>query len=263
MIKAGDELMLPSGLVEKDLDERIRLTYFSVVEYDDFSDCLDRRVVSIWFGPNEQRSLAVAKTKMRNLFKTKLSDRRWVCGSCAEFFLHLYLGQHGYRQACLYSNLEERSIKKGFDGFYLKDGQYWLMESKSSISGTQTHLSKVEEAYRDLTHKLNAFDDNDPWENALHHAISAGAMGSIISQIRSLSDDFTLQRMHQAKEFNMIPCGTVFIDRPLTGDQVEELSSASYNYFQDKDFAELHIVCVSHSALTAFLKYLDLELIDE
>lgn len=255
--------MLLSGVIEKELTERIHLTYFDVIEYEDFAECLDQHLASVWFGPKEQRRIETAKIKIRKYFESKLSNRPLLCGSCAEFFLHIYLMQNGYQQACLGSNLEEESIKKGFDGFYVKDEHCWLMESKSSIKGSKSHLSKAEEAYRDLCNKMVAFDENDPWQNALHHAYAAGVDGSILSEIRLLSDDFTLRRVHEAAEFNMIPCGTVFVDTPLTRDQVEELSSRAYRYFKKQEFASLHIICVSHSALVGFLRYLDLEYVDE
>ena len=255
--------MLLSGVLEKKLSEHIRLTYFNVIEYEDFAKRLDECLVSIWFGPKEQRSLEVTKRKVRNYYESKLGDRSLLCGSCAEFFLHIYLGQAGYRQACLASNLEEGSIKKGFDGFYLKGDQCWLMQSKSAINGSASHLSKVEEAYRDLCNKLNDFSNNDPWENALNHAFAAGIEESILKQIRSLSDDFTLACKHEVSEFNMIPCGKVFIDKPLTNEQVGKLSHGVCRYFKDRDYSALHIICVSHSALIGFLRYLGLEYKDE
>lgn len=255
--------MLLSGIFEKELSKQIRLTYFDVIEYDDFAECLDQHLVSVWFGPKEKRRIEIAKIKIRKYFESKLTNRPLLCGSCAEFFLHIYLGQNGYQQACLGSNLEEESIKKGFDGFYIKDGNYWLMESKSSIRGNKSHLSKAEEAYRDLCSKIVAFDENDPWQNALHHAYAAGINGSIMSQIQSLSDDFTLRRVHEPCEFNMIPCGTVFIDIPLAKEQVEELSSRACRYFEKQEFSSLHVICVSHSALVGFLRYLGLEYVDE
>lgn len=36
-------------------------------------------------------------------------------GAVAEFFVHLYLNILGLKQECLFLNLEENSIKKGFD----------------------------------------------------------------------------------------------------------------------------------------------------
>lgn len=255
--------MLFSGIIEKELSDCIHLTYFDVIENDDFDECLNQCLPFIWFGPKDTRSIDIAKAKISKYFASKLKNRRLICGSCAEIFLHAYLGHNGYQQACLGSNLEEGSIKKGFDGFYLKDNEYWLMESKSSIYGNVSHLQKAEEAYQDLCNKINDFEGNDPWENALNHALVAGIEGSILSQIEMLSDDFTLERVHGSSEFNMIPCGTVFIGSVLTIDEVEKLSNDLLLYFENKDYSALHIVCVSHLALVGFLRYLNLEYSDE
>ncbi|PAF46907.1 hypothetical protein BKH46_05540 [Helicobacter sp. 12S02634-8] len=54
-------------------------------------------------------------------------------GAIAEFFIHLYMKSHDYKQECLFFNLEEHSIKKGFDGLYSLNGEIWLMESKSVL----------------------------------------------------------------------------------------------------------------------------------
>lgn len=136
------------------------------------------------------------------------------------------------------------------------------MESKSSIYGDIPHHQKAEEAYQDLCEKINDFEGNDPWENALNHAMVAGTEGSILNQIKVLSDGFTLERVHDSSEFNMIPCGTVFIGSVLTIDEVEKLSNDLSLYFENKNYSALHIVCVSHSALAGFLRYLNLEYID-
>lgn len=72
--------MLLSGVLEKKLSEHIRLTYFNVIEYEDFAKRLDECLVSIWFGPKEQRSLEVTKRKVRNYYESKLGDRSLLCG---------------------------------------------------------------------------------------------------------------------------------------------------------------------------------------
>lgn len=104
--------MLFTGVIEKELSDRIHLTYFNVIQNDDFDECLNQCLPSIWFGPKDPRSLEVTKTKISKYFESKLNNRSLVCGSCAEIFLHAYLGHNGYQQACLGSNLEEGSIKK-------------------------------------------------------------------------------------------------------------------------------------------------------
>lgn len=53
--------MLLSGVTEKKLSEHVRLTYFNVIEYEDFAKLLDDCLVSIWFCPKGYRSLKVTK----------------------------------------------------------------------------------------------------------------------------------------------------------------------------------------------------------
>ena len=51
-------------------------------------------------------------------------------GMIAEFFAHLYLrNELKFEQKSLFSNLEENSIKKGFDGVYQDtENKIWIME---------------------------------------------------------------------------------------------------------------------------------------
>lgn len=78
--------MILSAVKERTISNSFRLTYFNVVEYGTFAECLDRHLVSIWFGPSGERSIEVAKKKMKRYFETKLKSRNLLCGSCAEFF---------------------------------------------------------------------------------------------------------------------------------------------------------------------------------
>ena len=74
---------------------------------------LDDNFVAICEGASDTDILTVKK-RVRELFSTKNND--WKMGATAEFFVHLYIRLNGFRQECLYLNLEENSIKKGFDG---------------------------------------------------------------------------------------------------------------------------------------------------
>ena len=84
-----------------------------------------------------------------------------VKGSIAEFIVHLYLKACGFSQECLFKNLEEGSIKKGFDGYYTYSNEEWIMESKSGSIKTSgiTHRAKIKEAYDDLKNKIDGESD--------------------------------------------------------------------------------------------------------
>ena len=106
-------------------------------------------IVSICEG-NLETDLETIKIKLKDYLEPKgIRIRR---GAIAEFYIHLFLKSLGYKQHCLFLNLEENSIKKGFDGYYVFNGDEWIVESKSGASAT--HKSKIEEAYGDLKEKL-------------------------------------------------------------------------------------------------------------
>lgn len=62
--------MLFSGIIEKELSDRIRLTYFDVIEDDDFDECLNQCLPSIWFSPKGTRSIGITKAKIAKYFST-------------------------------------------------------------------------------------------------------------------------------------------------------------------------------------------------
>ena len=55
------------------------------------------------------------------------------------------------KQEFLFFNLEENSIKKGFDGLFSKDSETFLVESKSGTILTKgiSHRTKLKTAYTD------------------------------------------------------------------------------------------------------------------
>ncbi|MFY2508239.1 hypothetical protein ACN3E9_08105 [Vibrio pectenicida] len=107
-------------------------------------------------------------------------------GAISEFFVHLYLQESGYKQEFLFFNLEEGSIKKGFDGFFSKNSDTFLLESKSgSIKSKKiSHKDKLKSAYSDLENYVSGKSEkgkNNPWKNAYNHAshIDVGTEKSI------------------------------------------------------------------------------------
>lgn len=70
-------------------------------------------VVSICEG-NSETDLETIKIKLKDYLEPKnIRIRR---GAIAEFYIHLFLKSLGYKQHCLFLNLEENSIKKGLMG---------------------------------------------------------------------------------------------------------------------------------------------------
>lgn len=110
---------------------------------------LDEFLVSICEGSSDSE-LELVKIRLKQFLADK--DENTRMGATAELFAHLYLRTVGYKQEFLFFNLEEGSIKKGFDGFFSKDSETYLLESKSGSINTKqiSHKDKLKHAYADL-----------------------------------------------------------------------------------------------------------------
>lgn len=109
----GSKYMIPFDFEEYALSDSVVLTIIDIEIFDKMMKAvLDENFVSICEG-NTGSSLSTVKTRVRNLYATKNSE--WILGATAEFFVHLYIRLTGFKQECLFLNLEENSIKKGFE----------------------------------------------------------------------------------------------------------------------------------------------------
>ena len=93
---------------------------------DELKQTMDEFIVSICEGPQEtmltiddvkqEIKSFILEKRPKNDNDTGRNTYTYI-GAIAEFFIHLFLNYIGFEQECLYLNLEERSIKKGFDGY--------------------------------------------------------------------------------------------------------------------------------------------------
>lgn len=249
------------------LSESVRTHYFEITDIEAASSFLDDNIVGICCGQESDMDLAYTKRCLRSLFESKLSNETWIQGAVAEFFVHLFLNFKGFKQNFLYQNLEERSIKKGFDGVYSIGNDLWLMESKSGLSSSSiTHYDKVAQATNDLERKVSGQGGlNDPWRNAYNHVsqIDVGAKQSIRSKIRDLTRLYQAGSYQSISSFNIIPCGTLYYARPLDREDLGILASKIKRYFSKRSHQEIDVVCVSNMALNGFISYLGIRKTDE
>lgn len=121
--------MFPFAKTDVVISPDLEITVIDINDFDvEVLKIMDDNFVSICEG-NSDTELFVVKKYVIDLFSSK--DNKWIMGATAEFFVHLYMKLSGFKQECLFLNLEEGSIKKGFDGYYSLNGEEWLMESKS------------------------------------------------------------------------------------------------------------------------------------
>ena len=260
--------MIPFVFEEYVISDNVVLTIIDIESIDGVAKAiLDENFVLICEG-NSGSSLSTVKTRVRNLYSSK--NPEWIMGATAEFFVHLYIRLTGFKQECLFLNLEENSIKKGFDGFYTKDEKEWLMESKAgSIESKDiSHVIKVSLAMNDLSAKVSGRDKsgkkevpNNPWQEAYSHAsqYDVGTAANIRKNIKRLADDFTNGRFRSIEEFNTMPCGTVFLsgvwsppDHNLIKGDIERISKKLKG-------KRIHVICVTHQSTELFRKYLEYE----
>lgn len=181
-------------------------------------------------------------------------------GAVAEFMIHLYLNARGFKQEFIYFNLEERSIKKGFDGYYTLNTEEWILESKSGSISTNniSHDSKIIEAYNDLTNKISDEDGNNPWRNAYNHAchIDVGSASDIIKNLKKLTDDFERKKYQNVANLNIMPASTIFLNgvwETLDFDVIRERLQVS---FSSKSFKQLNILCLTKKTLSMLEDFL-------
>ena len=155
----------------------------------------------IWNGDNEiiesNEDINVTKKELLNLIEKKTDVQK--IGIVSEFICHLYLRANKYQQHFLFRNLEEKGMKKGFDGLYLSNDELFIYESKSSLETTitATHNGNIGEAYNDLKKKIEGINTaNDPWRNAYNHAMhrSIDFNENISKTLKKLSMEYVSNR---------------------------------------------------------------------
>lgn len=215
---------------------------------------IDKRIISICEGKTNT-DLLLIKKRLTNFLRPKKGTTIEM-GAIAEFFLHLYLYDIGYKQEFLYLNLEEGSIKKGFDGYFTYSNEEWILESKSGDVKKADHTSKAKEAYVDLEKKIKGDTKNNPWQNAYNHARIVDTKISIQKNIKKLSDEFTLKKFHKIDDFNIMPCSTIFLNgRWKTIDEIT-LEVKIRKIILSFKCKKLNILCINKKSIKIFWDYL-------
>ncbi|HIF9313232.1 TPA: hypothetical protein ACX6Q1_001519 [Photobacterium damselae] len=250
--------MLPAEI--KYLSPRCELHVIDISTIDgNLAKLLDRFLVSICEGDSDSE-LSLVKLRLRKFFEDKRQTTKM--GAVAEFFVHLYLKQSGYKQEFLFFNLEESSIKKGFDGFFSKNTDTFILESKSGSieSKSISHKEKLKIAYSDLDKYVSGKSDkgkNNPWKNAYNHAshIDVGTEKTIRKQIKALQDNFDLGCYSKIEDFNIIPCSTIFLDGCWSYGMSSEIL-LDYEFISTFSGNTVKAICITKESMEVFFNYL-------
>lgn len=183
----------------------LAIVYYVLFDsFDDLKSTIDKEFVDIVHA-NNIYDLASTKKEIGNIISSKTNKQKY--GLVAEFFAHIVLRNLNFTQECLYKNLEESSMKKGFDGLYEKNSEFWLVESKSSYTKS-SHSEKISEAVDDLKSKVETIQHNNPWMNAVHHILAVQnklTNNSLKNRVEILSVEYQRGITHKLAEFNIIP----------------------------------------------------------
>ncbi len=252
-------VITPFIVKQKDLSNGNELFIIDIEDInDDLKALIDTKFVKICEG-NSGTDLAIVKSRLLQILTSKRGSTLEI-GAISEFFLHLFLNEKGFDPQFLYLNLEEGSIKKGFDGYYSYNGDQWLLESKSGSISTASisHRSKVKEAYDDLEGKLVGRGTNNPWRNAYDHAshIDVGADSNIRADIKKFSDQYSLNVFHDIKEFNIIPGATLVLDGTWVAIDYDKIESEVKALVATLQFRQIKVLCITKKSLQLFWDYL-------
>jgi hypothetical protein len=227
---------------------------------DEIGSYIDSKIRLITEG-NTTTDISLVKKRLRD-YLVKKKGSTIEMGAVAEFMIHLYLNQCNFKQEFLFYNLEERSIKKGFDGYYSKDNTEWILESKSGKISTIdiTHKKKLSEAYHDLKNKVCDNEGNNPWRNAYHHAsqIDVQSANSLRVNIKKLADNFESGIYKNIQNLSIIPASTIFLGNHWEAIDPKKIKEEIIEAFDSKEFNGIQLICVNKKSIDLLEKFLSI-----
>ena len=226
---------------------------------DDTRKLLDKFFVEICEGESDSE-LELVKLRLANFLKTKKEDTQM--GAVAEFLVHIYLNKMGFKQEFLFFNLEEGSIKKGFDGLFSKDSETYLVESKSGsiLSKGISHKNKLKTAYLDLKDYVAGKSEkgkNNPWKNAFNHAshCDVGTEKNIRQKIKALRDMYDLGKYTKIEDYNVIACSTIYLSSAWDGSANSKVLN-EHQFIEEFSAVSVSALCITKASLQKFIDYL-------
>jgi len=246
----------------KDINEKMTVHFVQIETISKtFKEFIDNNLKTICRGENHENELKYIKKQLKNFFKNKDDAKKF--GSIGELFSHFYLSSIDFRPKFMFLNLEENSVKKGFDGFYEKSEMVWLLDSKSGRydSKSISHRSKILEAYRSVKGQLGGEVSNNPWENAFQHANSRdiNSSDSLLKTIRKFSNEYLDEEFADMKTLNLILASTIYWYDEWSGKEINDLLRELENVQRGMEYSNLTIFCSNKKTFEEFLEYLEEE----
>lgn len=247
------------------INENIILHFLNIDAYNPrLKNYIEESIHFIWNGDNEliedTDDIKITKKEILKFIDGKSDEQK--IGIVSEFICHLYIRANKFKQHFLFRNLEEKGMKKGFDGVYLINDDYFIYESKSSLETTltATHNSNIGEAYRDLKGRIEGDDTtNDPWRNAYNHSnIRTIDLNQTISQtLKNLSKDYVNGTYSQIKDYNIIPSSTIYLGTRYSDIDKNTLKDNLVRLLSKYNFKSINAICINKKSIQNFIDYLN------
>lgn len=233
-----------------------KIACINFVKLDDFKSIksnLENTICEIVNGQILASDLSTTKKVIKDLISGKTSIQKH--GLVAEFFVYFVLKELGFVQESVFSNLEETSMKKGFDGLYSKNDVIWLSESKSGNTNGLIHKAKLQEAFTDLKNKLEGKSANNPFRNAACHMLIARKSPStnLLYSIKKLSEDYTMRKFHELDQFCVVPASTLFVNH---AQSEEDIKLDILNLINKMKYCKILIICIDNAIFDDFMTYI-------
>ncbi|AYG00025.1 hypothetical protein [Lactococcus allomyrinae] len=231
-----------------------------IVDIEDFSDeekqYITKKLVEICKGASSSFPSSTVAKKLLEQFK-KATDKN-KNGLSAEFLQAIILRNQGFSQKYLFSNLEENSAKKAFDGFYIFNGDSWILESKSAFTQTShqnKHKTTIDRSYKGIADMISGNTPNDPWENAANHVqIADNANKSLLKKLEELSIDYMNNKFQKIDDWRIIVGSTVVADDISL---IEKDIEAIQKYITNHQAKEELIVVVNYKNIELLFEVLE------
>ena len=191
-------------------------------------------------------------------------------GMIGELILHILLSEYlkDFQINSPFFNMEERSIKKGFDAVLNRKDplDIWLAEVKSGEpsagkSSSQTAVTLINRAKNDLDERLN-HESLSLWMNAIIGAQNAiensrDEKSAIISILEDFGDAASVNNV-KSSDVNAILVGTVFSD---IKDRIDS-HSIKHKYdriLRENLFKDIMLIAIQKETYTAVYEFLESE----
>lgn len=241
---------------EDTLDENTSILITTIKDINDEERIYIRQYLTeLMFGRGNYFNYSYSLRKILSFYESKNSEI--ISGSIAELLLALIIRTQGFTQEYCFYNLEEDSIKKGYDGLYVKNLDYWLAESKSSYSEKShryKHNATMNKAYMDIKNKLSGETKRDPWLNALNHTKSAKSDESLQEKLSKLTMSYTEGKFEDIKDHNIIISSAIITDKLL---EVECSHTDIFNIIRNHEAKNKVGIAINLKSIDLILKFLE------